>query len=427
MRSWKFIGSLVTLIILTMLGWAVNRYVWFGPDLAPKDYSLELRKLQAAPGGASVDDFRAYELAVLMSEKFESLDKQGLSEPVFDSYSTLTEEERATLVEWIDAIEREGLYDDFRQLGEFSAYISPWDGSGFLGMDYSADFSTIRTMVRAGNIRAELAMDSGDAEPSMLAIRDQLAVSGLLLSQPIALMRLTGMGILSHSFSLARSAVRQGLSVEKLDELTGAYDDVKLYPLESLFRGEQLIAEETLATSFPNNRTLRVISRGAQSARLDEEMTRLIPWAKLTIAERRAKPYPKAHLRWDDAPVEMLLAAFDKIASANDQMVCQLAGMRVIIAIERYRSATGALPESIENLKPDYLAELPGDPYSDSASQFGYRIAEVSEDNLDGYVLYSVGYDGVDNSGTPVSKHPHKAFHPDSPGTDFVLNQQDWE
>jgi hypothetical protein len=62
------------------------------------------------------------------------------------------------------------------------------------------------------------------------------------------------------------------------------------------------------------------------------------------------------------------------------------------LAIERWRRAHGgALPPSVEALVPDYLREIPRDPFTGAALRF---IASA-----DSYTVFSVGIDRVDNGG----------------------------
>jgi hypothetical protein len=61
------------------------------------------------------------------------------------------------------------------------------------------------------------------------------------------------------------------------------------------------------------------------------------------------------------------------------------------LAVEGWRIAHGAWPESLDVLVPEMLAAVPGDPYS--GKPLGYRRRD------DGFVVYSVGPDGKDDGG----------------------------
>ena len=65
--------------------------------------------------------------------------------------------------------------------------------------------------------------------------------------------------------------------------------------------------------------------------------------------------------------------------------------VRTDLAIRRYQQRHGQWPESLAVLVPDELELVPLDPFSEKP--LVYRVAG------DGFVLYSVGLDGVDGGG----------------------------
>ncbi len=64
------------------------------------------------------------------------------------------------------------------------------------------------------------------------------------------------------------------------------------------------------------------------------------------------------------------------------------------VALRGYRLEKGGLPERLEELVPDYLPELPLDPFS--GRPLVYRKTR------DGYLLYSLGADRIDGGGVRV-------------------------
>ena len=77
------------------------------------------------------------------------------------------------------------------------------------------------------------------------------------------------------------------------------------------------------------------------------------------------------------------------------------------LALRCYTVENGQPPERLADLVPDYLSELPKDPYS--GKPLLYRR------NAKGYVLYSVGSDGRDDGGQPGDNI--------EPGTDMLLDE----
>jgi len=76
--------------------------------------------------------------------------------------------------------------------------------------------------------------------------------------------------------------------------------------------------------------------------------------------------------------------------SLYEHVNLRLAGLAC--ALERFRLGTGAYPDTLRELVPKFLAELPHEPTN--GEPFRYRREEK-----EGYVLYSIGLDGIDDGG----------------------------
>jgi type II secretory pathway pseudopilin PulG len=67
----------------------------------------------------------------------------------------------------------------------------------------------------------------------------------------------------------------------------------------------------------------------------------------------------------------------------------------VALALRAYKLEHGSYPALLSQLVPDYLEQVPTDPFS-LKKPLRYKLKE------DAYVLYSIGPDGVDDSGSPL-------------------------
>ena len=85
-------------------------------------------------------------------------------------------------------------------------------------------------------------------------------------------------------------------------------------------------------------------------------------------------------------------------------------------ALERQRLLTGTCPETLADLVPGVMEQLPLDPMSGLA--FGYRVVANQ-----GFVLYSVGSNGGDDHGQPC---PRRVNWRGEPEAGLNLNQKDW-
>jgi hypothetical protein len=73
-----------------------------------------------------------------------------------------------------------------------------------------------------------------------------------------------------------------------------------------------------------------------------------------------------------------------------------LRGLQVLYAVRLFRHEHGPLPAELDELTPRYLPSVPLDPYS--GRPLIYRRLE------NGYSLYSVGRDGLDDGGTFITR-----------------------
>ncbi|MFC1760611.1 hypothetical protein ACFL6U_00850 [Planctomycetota bacterium] len=101
---------------------------------------------------------------------------------------------------------------------------------------------------------------------------------------------------------------------------------------------------------------------------------------------------------------------FTKLITASLERVLQLGiraetGQKIALtalAVERYRLASGHLPETLAQLIPDYLDAVITDPYDGQALR--YRRLDP------GYVVYSVGEDLTDSGGKKRSKENKSSY-----------------
>jgi len=76
--------------------------------------------------------------------------------------------------------------------------------------------------------------------------------------------------------------------------------------------------------------------------------------------------------------------------------IARLRTARVGIAVQRYRLATGNLPDTLADLVPTYLDAVPEDPFDGRTLR--YEKLET------GFVVYSVGEDLSDDGGMEMPK-----------------------
>jgi hypothetical protein len=87
----------------------------------------------------------------------------------------------------------------------------------------------------------------------------------------------------------------------------------------------------------------------------------------------------------------LLAPALEKMLDAADRAEQQQRNLQLALALAAFRAESGRYPASLEELVPKYLPTVPGDIFS--GKPLIYKPAE------NGYLLYSVGPNGIDDGG----------------------------
>jgi hypothetical protein len=165
--------------------------------------------------------------------------------------------------------------------------------------------------------------------------------------------------------------------------------------------------------------------RAEVTARVNEAFDRLIAYAGLPRQKRpRGGSDPDAYtsaLASGSRLLGILLPGLGSVIQSEDQIATELAGTRLMFAIELLRTETGTPPDSLEQLVPGVLPAIPRDPFSIDG-RFRYRQSPGDPAGRP-YLLYSVGGDGADNGGIA---NPFSNFIGLNPakgkGSDFIIN-----
>ncbi len=97
----------------------------------------------------------------------------------------------------------------------------------------------------------------------------------------------------------------------------------------------------------------------------------------------------------------IIMPAFSRVAIIDVRAAARLRTARAGLAVQRYRLATGKLPDNLAELSPTYLEAVPKDPFD--GKELRYKKLET------GFVVYSIGDDGNDDGG---KERPRKRTGP---------------
>jgi hypothetical protein len=112
--------------------------------------------------------------------------------------------------------------------------------------------------------------------------------------------------------------------------------------------------------------------------------------ARLPRSKRGAlPPEPKNFL------ASFLIPVTNKAELKSDICLCENRLLMVALAVRAYQAKHGASPTTLADLVPTYMNAIPDDPFG--SGPLLYKRTGSS------YVLYSVGPNGVDDGGTPIT------------------------
>ncbi len=282
----------------------------------------------------------------------------------------------------------------------------------------------VRNMTHLLTWDAALRAQREDAGGTVLSCLSAVNAGRSVGDEPCGVVQLTRVACVLQACKAAERALAQGQPPPTvLRELQGALDEEAEQPVALIVaRGERAAVHRVMEAveagevglwqlagdrepSFTDRLaslyTPDVVKPGhAEALRVMTEyvaITRLAPHereARLQAVAASVRGMPKD-------PARIFLPAVDRLLSAIQRAQTQFRCMAVALAAERYRQERGRWPATLEKLVPDYLGEVPPDPYDNKSLRFRWLD--------DGVLVYSVGGDGRDDKGTFDAKMPTRA------------------
>jgi len=109
--------------------------------------------------------------------------------------------------------------------------------------------------------------------------------------------------------------------------------------------------------------------------------------------------------RIGDMAVMLLLPSLSTAGRQENRSVQQVRNVKIALGLAAFRADTGRYPSKLDELVPNYLAEVPRDLFADKPPI--YRAVDQ------GYLLYSVGPDGEDDEGRSYYEDREQGFDRD--------------
>jgi hypothetical protein len=326
------------------------------------------------------------------------------------------------------------------------------------------DLGACRDFARANAARMRLARSAADQSDFVAAYEQSHGLARLCTTEPIIISNLVGVAISALNSAETRKAIMAGeLNPQTLRDLAAAMDrQGGLEPMSHAVKGEHLFALDIIQWTHtddgrgdgrrivsesmtlrswsgePKTRpTTRLVNLAApfypskrqMTAKTDEFYEKLGELAGLPFHARQQSSWSAdgfvTTLPWNYDILKVVAPALSRATMSSDLSVTELAGLRILVAIEQYRAERGSLPATLDELVPAYLPKLPVDPFAGDG-KFRYRVLAAPDALKRTYLLYSVGFNGKDDSGNEELAEPTTPGQPTQlRATDTVINRID--
>ncbi len=378
------------------------------------------------------------------------------------SKDTTREHTIAAATEWIAEFRALGGLDDLARLPKITFAARPAQEGAFINV-LLPELGQMRSIARMNAARMALAANAGDDAERLAAFEQSLASARLLGAQQTLIDALVGNAIDALACGeLRHELIEHPPTAAAARDLLAAMDRQQLPSLGPVFDTERFFSLDTIQRTFSDDgggngrflptaaaefgmdtagttfgvpvraETFRVFNvlgllhpdRRSTEARANEIYDHFMKVSAMTRAERAAMtaPDPTAGLQRFKI-LELMVPAFGKALQSRDQIDADLAATRLILALEIHHAEKWAYPATLAELAPSIVPEVPLD--ATNGKPFGYRLLAPGEDaHGRGFLLYSVGTDGVDNGGS-MGATPDRVVTPFQASglTDFVYNQ----
>ncbi len=180
------------------------------------------------------------------------------------------------------------------------------------------------------------------------------------------------------------------------DRLTEVFRGECVFVLDAMIRPEDLGLDAQQAEALKTPGTLRtwLDSEGIATIEGVEKLVALAakPWYQTAAERQNLDVWIRKGLLFRKLPLtRMLMPGLVRTLLRQAERQTWLAQMALGVELEMHRRAAGSYPDTLDDLKLTHLDEAPVDPCS--GKPFRYRKEG------EGYLLYSLGENGVDDDG----------------------------
>ena len=331
-----------------------------------------------------------------------------------------------TVLKTVAAFERLGAFDRFAEAASCPRLVIPYR-DGDLHHD-EVQLTPIYKLVEARWLTVYAAAARGDGDGAAEALAETLAIADGLSHN--------GSGWSLGVLRLDRFTdwlASLGWSAEALSGVLGSVLEYRPAPIEQEFEADRLRVRDLLQRFYTDNGrgsgwpvfsdwftadgnrlknlgAFAFASRRQVMAKADEYFDAEVRYLRQRREQRQAAPVDADAVRRSISWRYLPLCVYIRLnASIADSAKLSRTAFVVAAALELHERRHGDYPETLEDLVPAILAELPDDPFR--RGPLGYRIV-TADPHGRGYLLWSAGDNGLDDGGDGDDRVVNRARPP---------------
>jgi len=298
-------------------------------------------------------------------------------------------------------------------------------------VDFAAGFAArlnhlpnMRRSLMLVNLEALLHAENNETDAAIRSVISGFGLARSLSMEPCTISQLARMGCHSLLLStLERVINRADLTDGQLIELIESLCDIeRTSNISHAYVGERCMALSlfTAPTSIDSDlfesvpaRPILILFQGIGLLDMDAviyldliedyiEATRLHYPQRLKASDSinaRIESMSNIHILTRE-----VMPALSRVITIEARTIAHLRTARAGLAVQRYRLATGAIPDMRSQLVPDYLDAVPKDPFDGNELRYKKREA--------GLIIYSIGEDLSDDGGKEKPKYSERKTNP---------------
>ncbi|MBW8035904.1 MAG: hypothetical protein FVQ79_09810 [Planctomycetes bacterium] len=273
----------------------------------------------------------------------------------------------------------------------------------------------LRDAVRLISIEAQVQIENNQPQKALQTLETMKAISHSLANEPILISQLVLIACDNLTINTAERLIsRCDLSQAQLNRLANLIASMQANsPMKTGFIGERCfmvsyIADSSTAAMNGGGSGMRFAYAGLRISGLAyndgvtniEIQTQAIDLFKLPLADRltAADAIDKKikALGYLNFFTKITMPAIVRVIQRDVKYAANLDVAQTAIAVEKYKRTTGNLPKNLIDLTPEYIKEIPTDPFD--GKPLRYKKTEK------GFIVYSIGQDKTDDGGLKGKK-----------------------